>query len=343
VADNGVELSVDEAGEGFPVILAHGFPELAYSWRHQLPALAGAGYHVVAPDQRGYGRSSRPEPIEAYDVLQLTGDLLRVLDDLGEERAVFVGHDWGSILVWQLALLAPERVAGVVGMSVPFLPRSPVPPTQAMRAIFGDSFFYILYFQEPGVADADLGRDPATTMRRLLGGLHVTPGADQAGRDDSSGDRRGFVDRFAEPETLPDWLTQDELDVYVREFTRTGFTGGINWYRNLDRNWQLTPQLDGAHVAVPSLFIGGRDDPVLAMSPVDAQDRWLDDHRGTVLIDGAGHWVQQEKPGEVNAALVTFLDQVTRPERTPPHEQTTPHEQTRPDAPTTSPDPTTRT
>jgi pimeloyl-ACP methyl ester carboxylesterase len=241
------------------------------------------------------------------------------------------------MVVWQLALLHPERVAGVVGMSVPFLPRSPVPPTQAMRAMFGDSFFYILYFQQPGVADADLGRDPATTMRRLLAGLAVSASANPPAPEAGGADERGFVDRFAEPDELPGWLTQDELDVYVRHFGRTGFTGGINWYRNLDRNWELTADLDGAHVRAPSLFIGGRDDPVLAMSPPAAQDRWLDDHRGTVLIEGAGHWVQQEKPAEVNAALVTFLDQVTRPERT------TPPEQTRPDAPTTSPDPTTRT
>jgi pimeloyl-ACP methyl ester carboxylesterase len=311
VATNGVDLHVAEAGDGFPVILAHGFPELAWSWRHQLPALAAAGYRAVAPDQRGYGRSSRPEAIEDYDLEHLTGDLLGLLDDLGEERAVFVGHDWGSILVWQLALLAPERVAGVVGMSVPFVPRASAPPTQLWRKAFGDSFFYILYFQEPGVADADLGRDAGTTMRRLLCGLAVRPEASVAESGLAGSDQRGFVDRFGDPDELPAWLSQDELDVYVREFRRTGFTGGINWYRNFDRNWEMTPQLAGAEVQVPSLFIGGTLDPVLTMSPPAAQDRWLTDHRGSVLVEGAGHWVQQERPDEVNGPLIDFCDQIT--------------------------------
>jgi pimeloyl-ACP methyl ester carboxylesterase len=312
VATNGVELHVAEAGEGYPVILAHGFPELAYSWRHQLPALADAGYRAVAPDQRGYGRSSRPETVEDYDLPHLAGDLLGLLDDLGQERAIFVGHDWGAILVWQLALLAPERVAGVVGMSVPFVPRASAPPTQRWRELFGDRFFYILYFQPPGVADADLGRDPATTMRRLLAGSSAPRDASPGGWGPGDGDQRGFVDRYADPDELPAWLTPDELDVYVTEFTRTGFTGGINWYRNFDRNWELTPQLARAEVQVPSLFIGGTADPVLTMTPPEAQERWLTDHRGSVLIDGAGHWVQQEAPDAVNDALIGFCHQITR-------------------------------
>ncbi|MGZ4693320.1 MAG: alpha/beta fold hydrolase [Acidimicrobiales bacterium] len=306
VSTPGAELHVVDAGEGPLVVLAHGFPELSYSWRHQIPVLAEHGYRVLAPDQRGYGRSTRPGRVEDYDILCLTGDLIALLDDLGEEEAVFVGHDWGSMVVWQLAQLAPERVAGVVGMSVPFLPRGPMPPVELMRQGMGDSFFYILYFQEPGVAEADLGRDAATTMRRMLAGVKVAEG----GTIDPSAmapDGRGFVDRIPEPESLPDWLTQAELDHYIAEFTRTGFAGGINWYRNLDRNWGLTERLDGAHVQVPSLFIGGTLDPVLMMTPPSIGEPWLDDHRGDVLIDGAGHWVQQESPAEVNAALLSFI------------------------------------
>jgi pimeloyl-ACP methyl ester carboxylesterase len=312
VAVDGVVLHVVEAGSGFPVVLAHGFPELSYSWRHQVPALAAAGCRVLAPDQRGYGRSTRPEAITDYDIEHLTGDLLGLLDDIGEERAVFVGHDWGSMVVWQLALMAPERVAGVVGMSVPFIPRGPMPPIEAMRAALGDAFFYILYFQEPGVADADLGRDVATTMRRMLCGLSTANADPQAAVSMFANDDRGFVERMPEPAGLPDWLTQEELDHYVAEFSRTGFTGGINWYRNFDRNWTLTEALDGSKVTVPSLFIGGAQDPVLMMTPPAAMDGWLEDHRGTVLVDGAGHWVQQEKPDEVNAALVDFVEQVRR-------------------------------
>jgi pimeloyl-ACP methyl ester carboxylesterase len=308
VSTNGVDLHVVEAGEGPAVILAHGFPELSYSWRHQLPALADAGYRAVSPDMRGYGRSSRPEPIDAYDIEHLTGDLIGLLDDLGEERAVFVGHDWGSMVVGSLARLHPDRVAGVVAMSVPLLPRGPMSPLQLMRMVFADTFFYMIYFQEPGVADADLGADPATTMRRMLAGLTVPEGQTLDASGLSAPDGRGFVDRLPEPSGLPDWLSQEELDHYTAEFTRTGFTGGINWYRNLDRNWEITPQLDGAKVTVPSLFVGGTLDPVLLMSPVSIQDEVVTDHRGNVLVDGAGHWVQQEAPGPVNDALITFLD-----------------------------------
>ena len=310
VARPDAELSVLDAGEGFPVVLAHGFPELGYSWRHQIPALAGAGCRVLAPDQRGYGRSTRPSAVADYDITHLTGDLLALLDDIGEEQAVFVGHDWGAIVVWQLALLAPERVAGVAGMSVPFLPRGPMPPTQLMRQVMGDSFFYMLYFQEPGVADADLGRDPATTMTRMLAGLSR---ADAIAQPDAlAGDGRGFVERLPEPDGLPGWISRAELDHYIAEFSRTGFTGGINWYRNLDRNWELTEHLTGAKVEVPALFVGGSDDPVLLMTPPAVMDGWLTDDRGRVIVDGAGHWVQQEKPDEVNAALLRFIDDVRK-------------------------------
>ncbi len=307
VATNGVELHVVEAGEGFPVILCHGFPELSYSWRHQIPALAEAGYRVVAPDQRGYGRSDRPEAVEDYDILHLTGDMVGLLDDIGAEEAVFVGHDWGSIVAWQMAVLHPERVTGVVGMSVPFIPRGGNPPVEVMRAVFADNFFYIVYFQEPGVADADLAADPGETMRRMLAGLtsREAGGADLSGLAAPSG--VGFVDRLPAVETLPDWLSQEELDHYTAEFTRTGFTGGINWYRNMDRNWELTPQLDGAKVSMPSAFITGAADPVNLMTPAAIMDGFLEDHRGTTVVEGAGHWVQQEAPGPVNDALLAFL------------------------------------
>jgi pimeloyl-ACP methyl ester carboxylesterase len=308
----GVDLHLLEAGADGPVVLlAHGFPELAYSWRHQLPALARAGYRVVAPDQRGYGRSSRPEAVEAYDIHHLVGDLVAVLDDLQAERAFVVGHDWGSMVASHLALLHPDRVRGLVNMSVPHLPRGEVPPLTALRNLVGDSFFYILYFQEPGVADAELGGDPARTMRRLLAGASVQPGAapDPALFAD---DGRGFVDRLPEPDGLPGWLSAGELDHYVAEFRRTGFTGGLNWYRNIDRNWATTPELAGAKVTVPSLFVGGALDPVLLMSPPAAVHGSLTDHRGDVLVAGAGHWVQQESADEVSAALVGFLDDVCR-------------------------------
>ena len=312
---NGVDLHLTEQGEGSPVFLCHGFPELSYSWRHQIPAIAAAGYHVVAPDQRGYGKSSRPDAIEDYDIVHLTDDLLGVLDDLGHEKAVFIGHDWGSMVVWAMSQLHPDRVAGVMGMSVPFLPRAERPPTETMRFLFGDAFFYMLYFQEPGVADRNLGADPERTMRGMLAGLSMD---NMAGEGEGEGepvdptamfaaDDRGFVERLPNPKTLPPWLSQDELDHYVAEFTRTGFTGGINWYRNLDRNWSRTEQLAGAKVTVPAAFLGGALDPVLMMTPPSVQDGWLEDDRGSLIVEGAGHWVQQEKPDEVNAFVLEFL------------------------------------
>ncbi|MFL6205382.1 MAG: alpha/beta fold hydrolase [Acidimicrobiales bacterium] len=308
VATNGIELHLVDAGpeDGKPVVLCHGFPELAYSWRHQVPALAEAGYRVLAPDQRGYGESDKPAPIEDYDIHHLTGDLLGLLDDIDAGQAVFVGHDWGSMVVGQLAMLHPDRVRGVVAMSVPLLPRGPMGPVTLMRQVFGDSFFYILYFQEPGVADADLGADAGETMTRMLAGLTVRSDPEEiAGL--AAPDGRGFVDRLPKVEGLPTWLSRDELDHYIEVFTRTGFTGGINWYRNMDRNWETTPQLDGVHVTMPSAFITGALDPVNLMTPAAVMDGHALDHRGNTVVDGAGHWVQQEAPDEVNGALLTFL------------------------------------
>ena len=254
VTTNGIELHLVEAGpeDGPPVVLCHGFPELAYSWRHQIPALADAGYHVLAPDQRGYGDSDRPEPIEAYDIHHLTDDLLGLLDDIGAEQAVFVGHDWGSMVVGQMALLHPERMTGVVAMSVPLLPRGPMSPVALMRAAFGESFFYILYFQEPGVADADLGADPAETMTRMLAGLAVRSDdpAEIAGLANPDG--RGFVDRLPKPGELPAWLSQEELDHYIEVFTP----------HRLHRRHQLVPELRSELGDHPAARRRARHDPV---------------------------------------------------------------------------------
>jgi pimeloyl-ACP methyl ester carboxylesterase len=279
---NDVRLRVTEAGTpGDPVvILAHGFPELAYSWRHQIPVLAAAGYHVLAPDQRGYGGSSRPAAIEAYDIHALTGDLVALLDDVSAERGILIGHDWGAMVVWHTALLHADRVAAVAGLSVPPVPRARTRPTQAWRAKFGEDF-YMLQFQEPGRADAAMGADTAATVRGLFAGAPERP--------------------------LPDWISQAEIDQYVAEFTRTGFTGGLNWYRNYDRNWETTEQLTDAKITVPALFAGGTADPYLAtMRPERAREVAAGPYRQE-LIEGAGHWVQQERADEVNRILLEFL------------------------------------
>jgi pimeloyl-ACP methyl ester carboxylesterase len=307
IATNGIEMRIVEAGSGPLVVLCHGFPELSHSWRHQLPALAAAGYHAVAPDMRGYGGTSRPDAIDEYDILHLTGDILGLMDALGEERAVLVGHDWGAPVVWNLALRAPERVRGVVGMSVPYTPRSSRPPTQIWRHVFTENWFYILYFQEPGVADADLAHDATTTLRRLMCAVSGRPPAEGLTALTGPRDGRGMVERLPEPQALPAWLPQADLDHYAEAFSRTGFTGGLNWYRNFDRNWELTPELDAAKVEVPTLFVAGDGDPVVVMVPLTEMEQWITDLRGVVLVPGAGHWVQQERPEEVNAALIKFL------------------------------------
>lgn len=287
---NGIELHVAEQGDGRPVILCHGFPELWYSWRNQLPTLAEAGYRAVAPDMRGYGDSSIPADIEAYDLLTVCGDMLGLLDDLGEDQAVFVGHDWGANVVWQLALANPERIAAVVAMSVPFLPRPRAAPVELLRQALGDDF-YIVWFQEPGAADEALARD----VRRTL--TTSQPWSAQwAERDDQP--RR------------PAWLTEADLRVYVGAFERTGFTGGLNYDRNIDRNWELTAHLADRRVEQPALFLTGSRDPVQRFMPPELMDGWVTDLREKVVVDGAGHWVQQERPAEVNEALVRFLQNI---------------------------------
>jgi pimeloyl-ACP methyl ester carboxylesterase len=306
---DGVRLSVTEAGDPAAqptVVLLHGFPDLAYTWRRQIPALASAGYHVMAPDGRGFGRSDRPADTDAYDIDHLAGDMVALLDDVGAEQAVFIGHDWGALVVWALALMAPERVAGAAGIGVPVLPRGTVPPTTMLRQFAGDQWFMLLWVQEPGVAERDMERDVEETMRRMFTGLRLEAivGAQRPGEP------RSMVDRLAEVDALPDWFGADDLAHYVAEYTRTGFTGGLNWFRNFDRNWALTPHIAGLHLTVPTLYVSGAADPLLLTSPPALMDGWVDDHRGTVMIDGGGHWVHQQMPEPVNRALLWFLSDV---------------------------------
>ena len=291
--ENGIELHVVEDGSdrseiGQLVVLCHGFPELAFSWRHQIPALARAGYRVVAPDMRGFGQSSAPPEVEAYDVVSLCGDMTGLLDALGEEDAIFVGHDWGASLVWSLAVLEPERVRAVAGLSVPFVPRAPAAPIPIMRRHLGEDF-YIVWFQAPGVADEALARDVRRTLTTSR--QWTAQWADE--------DRRT-------PKIAP-WMTEDELAVYVRAFERTGFTGGLNWYRNIDRNWELTEGVADRHVPQPAFFLSGELDPVRRFMPAAAMQGWVDDLRAEIDVPEAGHWVQQQAPDAVNAALLEFL------------------------------------
>lgn len=310
---NGIDLHVVEQGEGPPVILSHGFPELWYSWRHQLPALAGAGYRAVAPDQRGYGASTVLERVEDYGIDALAGDLVALLDELGEEKAIFVGHDWGALIVWDLALLHPDRVSAVVGVSVPFL-RSPMPPLELFRQLVGDRFFYILYFQEVGPAEKELGADPTDTLTRML---WTVSGEGMAGRQGGGmvsgrpAEGTGFLDTLDAPPDgkLPGWLTTEDIETYADAFRTTGFFGPVSYYRNMDANWHRVKEIPSERVSMPSLFIGGSVDPVVTanMPMVDAMKDLLPGFRGTVLLDGVGHWTQQEAPVDFNRALLDFL------------------------------------
>lgn len=308
---NGVRLRVTEAGpaDGPVVVLTHGFPELAYSWRHQIPALAAAGFRVLAPDQRGYGGSSRPAAIEAYDISELTADVVGLLDDAGADRAAVIGHDFGAVVSWNMALLHPDRVAAVAGLSFPPLPRPLTPPTEAFRRIFGENFFYILYFQEPGPADAELGRDPERTMRLMLGGMRA-PTDEAAAVAMLKTGPAGFLDRMTEPEALPDWLRPEDLQHYADEFARTGFTSALNWYRCFDRNWQILGDPPARTITVPALFIGGTDDPTLSFTRTDRAREVVEGPYRAVMLDGVGHWIQQECPDEINAELLRFLSRV---------------------------------
>ena len=308
VESNGIKMHLAEDGEGPLVVLCHGFPELWYSWRHQLPALAAAGYHVVAPDQRGYGRTDQPHPIEAYNMFELTGDMVCLIHALGEEQGVIVGHDWGAAVARYCALLRPDMFRAVALLSVPYRRRSNVRPTDAMKRMAGENQFYQLYFQEPSIAEAELEADVRKTIAMLLYSASGEPPAEKRWRflfDKSE----TFLDSGTVPESLPAWLTEADLDFYTEEFKRTGFRGGLNWYRNIDRNWELTPFLSGAKLRQPSVFVAGELDAGIATyrEDFDTMEATMPGLRKKVLIPGAGHWIQQERPIEVNALLIEFL------------------------------------
>jgi pimeloyl-ACP methyl ester carboxylesterase len=313
---NGIRMHLAECGAGSGkaplVLLCHGFPESWYSWRHQLRALAEAGFHAVAPDMRGYGQTDAPEAIEQYTLLHMTGDMVGLLDALGEPTAVIAGHDWGAPVAWTCAQLRPDRFRAVIGLSVPFRPRSPALPTSVMPQT-EDAVFYQLYFQTPGVAEAELERDVRRTIRSLLYSAsgdapRASDGAPRLGMVARSG---GVLDGLEDPGELPGWLTEADVDFYVREFTQIGFRGGLNWYRNIDRAWQLLAPFAGVGVTVPALYMAGDRDLVLAFRGMDQflanLERFVPQLRGKVILPGCGHWTQQERATEVNKAMIGFL------------------------------------
>jgi pimeloyl-ACP methyl ester carboxylesterase len=287
------------------VLLCHGWPELSHSWRHQIAALAAAGFHVAAPDMRGFGRTSAPVDIGAYGIFDLVGDMVALVAALGEKQAVIVGHDWGAPVAWNAAMFRPDVFRAVAGMSVPPSLRGRGRPLDILRES-GISNFYWQYFQAPGVAEAEFERDVALTMRTLLGRGFSDPAASLFVEDG-----KGFLGNASADRPLPAWLTEADLACFTEAYRKSGFRGGLNWYRNIDRNWEMTAPWQGAQIHQPSLFIAGSKDSVItgligAKRVIDIE-RVLPNLRRKLIIDGAGHWVQQERADEVNAALIEFL------------------------------------
>ena len=305
---NGIRMHIAEAGKGPLVILCHGFPESWYSWRHQIVALAEAGYHVVAPDQRGYGETDKPEAIEAYSLFHLVGDIVGLVSAVGEQEAVIVGHDWGAIVAYGAAMWRPDVFRGVVTLSVPTGPRSPIPPTDAMRMMFGDNFFYVLYFQTPGVAEHELQHDVTRSLRQFMYGGSGAALEQERDLTNLAPRTAYFLDQFEDCEELPAWLGQKDLDFFVGEFTRNGFRGPLNWYRNFDRNWELSAPFAGRTIDQPSAFISGDRDLIRGIPGWEASTRSvMTGLRDVTILPGIGHWTQQEAPAETNAALLGFL------------------------------------
>ena len=310
IAVNGITLHITEQGSGPLVLLCHGWPELAHSWRHQVPALAQAGYHVVAPDMRGYGGSSVPHEIAAYAITDLVGDMVALVAALGETRACIVGRDWGANVAWIAALMRHDLFTAVAALSVPHRPRNPAAPPLTLLRAAGHENFYWFYFNREGVPEAEFERDIRSAMRKVLvAGSGDAPAESRMSLTVPAGS--GFLDRAIAPATLPAWLSEADIDVFVEAFRKNGLRGPFNWYRNIDRNWAILAPFQGAQVKPPALFIAGTRDAVIA-SPMG---RGALEHlaasvpnlRDKVLIEGGGHWIQQERPTEVNAALLRFL------------------------------------
>jgi pimeloyl-ACP methyl ester carboxylesterase len=324
IETNGIRMHIAECGSGPLVVLCHGFPESWYSWRYQLTALAEAGFHAVAPDMRGYGNTDRPKEVDQYTMFHLVGDIVGLLDVIGAKTAVIVGHDMGAFVAWNAALLRPDRFRAVVAVSVPFTPRGAHRPTSSMPRT-KDSMFYLLYFQSE-FSEPEFERDVRRTIRSLL----YTGSADvpRPTRDVTMvAHGEGWLPSFTNPETLPPWITEAEVDYYVKEFSRTGFGGGLNWYRNFDRNWELLAPFADAQVTVPALFIVGDHDLGAAVISGMDQEVGVDrtgtlDHINdtfakyvpklwrTVVLPDCGHWGQQEEVALFNKALIEFLRQL---------------------------------
>jgi pimeloyl-ACP methyl ester carboxylesterase len=305
---NGITMRVAEQGAGPLVLFCHGWPESWYSWKHQMAAAAQAGWRAVAPDMRGYGGTDAPAEVDQYTLLHLVGDMVDLVQALGEREAVVVGHDWGAPVAWHCALLRPDLFRAVVGMSVPYTPPARIDLLSAMEKI-GVHDFYMQYFQAPGVAEAEFERDVDATVRRIqFSSSGDAPERASFGRVDFE---KGFLGGTVDPEVLPPWLTEADLAWYAGEFRRAGFRGGLNWYRNLRRNRELLMPWRGCPIRQPSMFIAGARDGVMkfpaSRKQIEAFATTLPGMRGCHILEGAGHWIQRERAAQVNELLLGFL------------------------------------
>ena len=309
VNTNGVRLRVAQAGSGPLIVLVHGWPESWYSWRHQIAALAAAGYRVAAVDVRGYGGSDKPDAIEAYAIKQMCADIAGLVEGLGEKQAILFGHDWGAPIVWNTALFFPDRVRAVAGLSVPHTGRGPAPRIELFRNLYKDRFFYQLYFQKPGVAEAEFEADIRTSLRKIYYSASGE-GRKSGPRPDKPADAR-YLDGLTDPDPFPDWLTAADLDYYVGQFEQSGFRGPLNRYRTAELDFTQQEEVANRKIEQPAAFVAGQLDPVLAFIPgvdlVEVMRQHVADLRLVQIIEGAGHWVQQERPNEVNTALLEWL------------------------------------
>ncbi len=303
ITTNGIQMAIYEQGTGEPVILLHGFPELAFSWRHQLPALAGAGYRAIVPDLRGYGASSKPQDVDQYTMQHLIDDVVGLLDAYEIEQATIVGHDWGAMVGWQMALLVPQRMKSLVALNIPFFPRPPVEPVAMMRAALGDDF-YIVNFQDSDEADRLCDANPARVFEVMMRRKQVTREAFNMLPPEmqSFSLLRALARTELSGEKL---LAPDEEQVYVDAYTAGGFTAPINRYRNWTHNWEATADVEQI-VTVPALFIGAVDDVIISPEQIAAMQPFVPG-LDIIMLEDCGHWSQQEKPDEINRILIDWL------------------------------------
>lgn len=315
LAVNGLSMRITEHGSGQPVIMCHGFPGLGYTWRHQLQAIGDAGWHAVAPDMRGYGHTDRPIDVADYDAEHVAGDLIGLLDALGHERAVFVGHDFGAGAVWDIAMRHPDRVAAVIVLSVPFLGRPLTRPSDTFATMAKDHFLHLHYFQQIGPADDELNSHPEQFLTSIYWALSGAFRYMDIWQHPSDG--HGYLDVLPTAPPLPwDWLSEADLQRMLADFSVSGFSGGLNWYRASDLRWEQTVQFATATVDVPAAFICGANDTVLEMAgpdPIGQMRNRVTDLRAVEILPGAGHFVQLERPTEVNTAMIDFLSQLGQP------------------------------